>query len=217
MAWRACGGVLVAFPNVCSWSFIRNFSPPRRPRDFGTLSGMPRHPRTTAASTSELEPATTTRRAYRLEDLPDETTPQPEPVGPIANVELVPPQEPPAPPATATPGIVEDVLRLTKELASKKETAIQELLRKQSEIRNQLALLGYDPEPEFLATTPKARTKAPRKAPATKRKPPKMPTTPGEKFCPICNTTGSHDGRAHRYQKKKKAFTADELKAYEGR
>jgi hypothetical protein len=44
-----------------------------------------------------------------------------------------------------------------------------------------------------------------------------MPTTPGEKFCPICNTTGSHDGRAHRYQKKKKAFTAEELKAYEGR
>jgi hypothetical protein len=41
--------------------------------------------------------------------------------------------------------------------------------------------------------------------------------TPGEKFCPISNTTGSHDGRAHRYQKKKKAFTAEELKAYEGR
>lgn len=31
------------------------------------------------------------------------------------------------------------------------------------------------------------------------------------------NTTGSHDGRAHRYQKKKKPFTADELKQYEGR
>jgi hypothetical protein len=160
---------------------------------------MPRHARTTAASTSELDPAT--------------TTPPPEPVGPIANVELVPPNEPPAPPATATPGIVEDVLRLTKELASKKEAAIQELLRKQSEIRKQLALLGYDPEPEFLKPATKARTKAP----ATKRKPPKMPTTPGEKFCPICNTTGSHDGRAHRYQKKKKAFTAEELKEYEGR
>jgi hypothetical protein len=81
-------------------------------------------------------------------------------------------------------------------------------------IERQLRELGHDPEPAFLkpATTPKARTKAP-----AKKRTPKMPTTPGGKFCPVCNTTGSHDGRAHRYQKTKKAFTAEELKAYEGR
>jgi hypothetical protein len=162
---------------------------------------MPRPPRTTAATTSELEPDPATTPP----------PPPPEPVGPIANVELVPPQEPPAPPATATPGIVEDVLRLTKELASKKDAAIQELLRKQSEIRNQLALLGYDPEPDFLKPATKARTT---KAPAKKRSA-KMPATPGEKFCPVCNSSGSHDARAHRYQKTKKAFTAAELKAYQ--
>ncbi len=161
---------------------------------------MPRHPRTTAASISEPEP--------------EPGTPQPEPVGPIASIELEPPNEPPAPPATATPGIVEDVLRLTKELESKRQTAIQELLAQRNRIERQLRELGHDPEPAFVkpATAAKTRTKAP-----AKKRTPKMPTTPGEKFCPICNTTGSHDGRAHRYQKKKKAFTADELKAYEGR
>jgi len=127
--------------------------------------------------------------------------------------EPVPATEPVAEPARMpTPVSVDDVLKLKHDYESKREAAIQELLAQRNRIERQLRELGHDPEPEFLATAPKAGTKAP-----AKKRTPKMPTTPGEKFCPVCNTTGSHDGRAHRYQKKKKAFTADELKAYEGR
>ena len=44
-----------------------------------------------------------------------------------------------------------------------------------------------------------------------------------EKFCPICTTDPEnpvlgHDGRAHRSQgKRKKPFTKEQLKAYDGR
>jgi hypothetical protein len=142
------------------------------------------------------------RSAAAADEPPNET--------PVSS-EPVPSTEPARMPG---PVSVDDVLKLKQDYESQREAAIQELLAQRNRIERQLRELGHDPEPAFLkpATVPKA----PRKASAAKRTP-KMPTTPGEKFCPVCNSNGSHDGRAHRYQKKKKAFTAEELKAYEGR
>jgi hypothetical protein len=55
-------------------------------------------------------------------------------------------------------------------------------------------------------STPRTPRKATSKAQATKRPPRDVP-------CPICHfkTTPHHDGRMHRSQKTKKAFTVEEL------
>jgi hypothetical protein len=124
----------------------------------------------------------------------------------------------PAPPTEAAPAIsVDDVLKLKHDYENKREAAIQELLKKRTaiekafnenlkEIEDQLTELGYTREPDFVPVPAskvqpfrKARTKSAR-----------------EKVCPICTTapenpvTG-HDGRAHKSQKRKRAFNGGRI------
>ncbi len=90
-------------------------------------------------------------------------------------------------------------------LESKRQSAIADLLGQRAEIDQHLSALGYDgtspaPKPTALSltTTPKAA------------KPGKK--TAAERYCSYCNEFG-HDGRAHRFQKKKKRFTQAERDA----
>jgi len=151
------------------------------------------------------------QRSAAAEEAPKETPVSSEPV-PEAKTE------------TAPPFSVDDVLKLKHDYESKKDAAIQELLKKRTgiekafnenlkEIEDQLAELGYTREPDFVPV-PASRVQPFRKTRAKSAR---------EKFCPICTTDPEnpvvgHDGRAHRSQgKRKRPFTAAELKAYEGR
>jgi hypothetical protein len=129
----------------------------------------------------------------------------------------VPPAEPTAEPAQVS--IVDEVLSLKRSWESKKEAAIQELLKKRTaiekafnenlkEIEDQLTELGYTREPDFVQV-PASRVQPFRKAKAKSAR---------EKFCPICTTDPEkpvlgHDGRKHKGQKRKRPFTEAELKA----
>jgi hypothetical protein len=112
------------------------------------------------------------------------------------------------------------VLSLKRSWESKKEAAIQELLKKRTsiekafheklkEIEDHLAELGYTREPDFVPV-PASRVQPFRKA--------RVKKSAREMVCPICTTdpenpvTG-HDGRRHKSQgKRKRPFTAAELK-----
>jgi hypothetical protein len=116
-------------------------------------------------------------------------------------------------------------LKLKHDYESRREAAIQELLKKRTdiekefnekrtEIEHQLEELGYVREPEWVPV-PASRVQPFRK-PKAKAK------SATERFCPICTTDPEkpvlgHDGRRHKMQKRKRPFTATELKAYEGR
>jgi hypothetical protein len=120
---------------------------------------------------------------------------------------------------------VADVLRLKHDYESKREAAIQELLKKRTEIEkqfnadlaeieHQLQELGHVREPEWVPV-PASKVQPFRKAKAKSK-------SATEKFCPICTVDPEkpvlgHDGRKHKGQKRKRPFTAAELKAYEGR
>jgi len=129
------------------------------------------------------------------------------------------------PTGPAKPSLVAEVLELKRSWESKKDAAIQELLAKRTaiekqfnadlaEIEHQLQELGYVREPEWVPV-PASRVQPFRK-PKAKAK------SATERFCPICTTDPEkpvlgHDGRRHKMQKRKRPFTATELKAYEGR
>jgi hypothetical protein len=111
---------------------------------------------------------------------------------------------------------VDDVLKLKHDYESKREAAIAELLKRRTaiekafnenlaEIEHQLEELGYVREPEWVPVP--ASKVEPFRKPKAKAK----SKSAGERFCPICNTTGSHDGRAHKSQKRKRPFSAAEL------
>lgn len=94
--------------------------------------------------------------------------------------------------ATATVSIVDEVKALQAQLETKRGQAIESLLGQKREIEQTLQSLGWVPP---TGTRSIRRTK-----PVSQR------------FCKICNTTGSHDARAHKTQgSKKRPFTAEEL------
>jgi hypothetical protein len=147
-----------------------------------------------------------------------------EPAEPPQQITVEPPKEPEVQVSTLEPpntSLAEDVLKLKHDYESKKEAAIQELLKKgtaiekafnenSKEIEGQLAELGYTREPDFVPV-PASRVQPFRRATAKK--------SAREMVCPICTTdpenhvTG-HDGRAHKSQgKRKRPFPAAELKA----
>jgi hypothetical protein len=103
---------------------------------------------------------------------------------------------------------IDEVLALQEQLDAKKEHAIKGLLARIDESKAQLKMLGYEfDEPSWVA--PKARpTATAKKTTATTKKP---GTSGAVKNCPYCGEGAGHDGKAHRYQTKKKAFTADEI------
>lgn len=155
---------------------------------------------------------------------PAETPITPEPVAstdPAPSTEPAPPAEP-APQPVST---VEDVLKLKHDYESKREAAIQELLKKRTaiekafnenltEIESQLKELGYTKEPDWLpdVPVPASRVQPFRKVKAKSK-------SAREMICPICTTDPEnpvlgHDGRKHKSQgKRKRPFTAAELKA----
>ena len=123
------------------------------------------------------------------------------------------------------PSIVVDVLRMKREWQSQRQAAIDELLKRQAEIKAQLAELeyedpkGYDAEPEapaWAASGERPGGSQPKRK-YQRRKPGTRKTSKSAgKFCPVCNAetpTYPHDARSHRNQTKKKPFTEAELKA----
>ncbi len=126
--------------------------------------------------------------------------------------ELEPPTE------TSIEAVLEDIAKTE----AKKQWAIKGLLLRIKESKAQLAKLGWtEDEPAWVAPTAKRKAgirkvgNALYKSAATE-KASKTAKAAGVKFCPVCNAetpTFPHDGRAHRYQTKKKAFTESELKA----
>jgi hypothetical protein len=115
---------------------------------------------------------------------------------------------------------IEEVLALQAQFESKRQSAISALLARIESDTAKLAKLGYKPadmEPEWVSGPA-----IPAESLPVLRKPSAPPTkkrkvggkTATESFCKICNTSG-HDGRAHRYQPKKKPFTNEEIKALE--
>src|SRR5580700_10713813 len=125
---------------------------------------------------------------------------------PVSREPEPPPQgeaEPPSGPAR--PSLVAEVLELKRSWESKKDAAIQELLKKRTEsekqfnenlkeIEEQLTELGYTREPEWVPV-PASKVQPFRKAKAKSK-------AAAERFCPICtvdeeNPVVGHDGRAH--------------------
>jgi hypothetical protein len=113
--------------------------------------------------------------------------------------------------------IVDDVLKMKREWVSRRQAAIDELLKRQKAIVVQLAELDYNPEPQSAPAGVSTASPAPAKRKYVRRTGVKKKRAAGnpDKFCPICNQDTPiypHDGRSHRNQKKKKAFTESELK-----
>ena len=89
-------------------------------------------------------------------------------------------------------GTVERALKIQKEAAELRQTAIKELLRQQSDIQQKLALLGH------------TAGRMPKRGRPKKEVPTIEVST---KVCKVCGQPG-HDGRRHRWEKgKKKAST----------
>ena len=105
--------------------------------------------------------------------------------------------------------IVEDVLKMKRDWVSRRQAAIDELLRRQKAIVAQLAELDYNPEPEaapaWVSSSAPVKRKYVRKTVAKKK------SVSTEKLCPLCQVPG-HDLRRHKAQgRRKKAFTEAEL------
>ena len=143
----------------------------------------------------------------------------PAPEAPVTS-EPVAVTEPAPSTGPARPSLVAEVLELKRSWESKKDAAIQELLAKRTaiekqfnadlaEIEKHLTELGYTREPEWVPV------------PASKVQPVRKPKAKlaRQRFCTICTTDPEkpvlgHDRRTHRSQgKRKKPFTAEELKA----
>ena len=148
---------------------------------------------------------------------------EPAPAEAPVSSEPVAPSEP-LPSTDPAPAIsVDDVLKLKHDYESKREAAIQELLKRRTaiektfnadlaEIENHLTELGYTREPEWVPV-PASKVQPFRKAKARLKS-----KSAGERFCPICTVDPEkpvlgHDGRKHKGQKRKRPFTAAELKA----
>lgn len=99
-----------------------------------------------------------------------------------------------------------------------KEAAINDLLVKRAEIDQHLAALGFDgavkaPVAPKVTTSIDVPASTPKKTKSKKGRKGKRTSKPREeRYCPICLDFG-HDGRAHKSQSVKKAFTKAELAA----
>ncbi len=114
--------------------------------------------------------------------------------------------------------VFQEVADLQEALDVMKEAAINDLLVKRAEIDQHLAALGFDGTVKAPAA-PKVRTSTEvpastrQKTKGKKTKKGKRTSKPREeRYCPICMDFG-HDGRAHKSQGVKKAFTKAELAA----
>ena len=161
---------------------------------------MPRHPKT-ATPESPREEASVPAPVIASPDTESELPPPPEPASAVTEISTEP----------FPPSIVEDVLKMKRDWVSRRQAAIDELLKRQKAIVVQLAELEYKPEPEaapaWVSSPAPAKRKYVRKTVAKKTK------TADTKFCPICNIETNHDGRKHKGQKKKRPFTAEEIAA----
>ena len=143
------------------------------------------------------EVAATETQPEPVSELQQTTTNEPEP----AVVAAAQVQEPVAVPVLETEYMtVEDVLNLQAKLASVRQSAIMTLLSQIETAKKKLAQLGYEDEDE--PDVPNSIRPNVRKPAATK-------AGTAVPFCKLCNVDG-HDGRAHRSQAVKKAFTAKE-------
>ena len=106
--------------------------------------------------------------------------------------------------------VLERLKALDEQRATLLDDAKKEALDKAEKAVAELNELGFHYTLTEGASTPSASPRAPRKvssqAQAPKRQARDLP-------CPICHfkTTPHHDGRMHRSQKSKKAFTVEEL------
>jgi hypothetical protein len=105
--------------------------------------------------------------------------------------------------------VIDEIKVLKAQLESKTEEAKAEALQNGREAIDFLRELGIDNDTILKELGFRARStpKAPKAAKANGRAGPK------DEPCAVCNfkTDPAHDGRSHRGQTKKKAFTAEEL------
>lgn len=102
-------------------------------------------------------------------------------------------------------------------LEAKRQETIEQLLTKRVELDGLLQALGYEGTPSANAPPVLAAaelgTRRPYGSKTAKGKgsTKKTGSVRVDRYCPYCDMIGMHDGRAHKSQKKKKAFTQSEL------